>query len=185
MRWYWIVLLAIAGVVVLVAIVGALLPVEHQAACRALFRQPAAALFAAITDVAALPGWRPEITSVELLPEQHGRRCWREVSKFGPMDLRVEELVPDRRLVTRIVTPGSPFGGTWTYRLDPGPDGSTELTITENGEVYNVFFRALARLVFGHATTLRGYLAALGAKFGESVAIAPGRPDPEPPPGPR
>lgn len=183
MKWYWIVLLALTGAVLLVAIVGALLPVKHQAACRAVFRQPATALFAAITDVAAFPSWRKELTSVQLLPDQHGRRCWREVSSFGPMDLRVEELVPDRKLVGRIVTPGSPFGGTWTYRLDPQPDGSTELTITENGEVHNVFFRALSRFVFGHSTTLRGYLAALGAKFGEPVAVTPGRPDPEPPPG--
>jgi uncharacterized protein YndB with AHSA1/START domain len=185
MKWYWIALLAVVGLVLLVAIVGALLPVKHQASCRAVLRQPASVVFAAITDVAAFPSWRKELKSVELLPDQHGHRCWREVSNFGPMDLRVEEIVPNEKLVGRIVTPGSPFGGTWTYRLEPQDGGGTELTITENGEVYNVFFRALSRFVFGHESTMRSYLESLGTKFGEPVAVLPGRPDAEPPPGPR
>ena len=81
----------------------------------------------------------------------------------------------------RIVTAGSPFGGTWTYRIDPDADGGGAwLQITENGEVYNVFFRALARFVFGHAGTLEGYLRALGGKFGEPVEIVAAEPDPPP-----
>jgi hypothetical protein len=43
-----------------------------------------------------------------------------------------------------------------------------------------VFFRALARLVFGYESTMNGYLKSLGAKFGEAVEIEPGRPDPDP-----
>jgi len=180
MRWYWILLLAVAGVVLLVALVGALLPVEHQVARRAVLHQPASVVFAAITDIAGLPSWRKDLQAVEMLPDQDGKRCWRELSKFGPMDLRVEEAVPDRKLVGRIVTANSPFGGTWTYRLEPS-GGGTELTITENGEVYNVFFRALSRFVFGHASTMEAYLRALGTKFGETVLPEPGRPDPPPP----
>lgn len=180
MKWYWIVALALVGIIALVALVGALLPVKHQAACRVVLRQPATALFAAITDVAAFPQWREGITAVELLPSQDGRRCWRETSSFGPMDLRVEESVADRKLVGRIVTADSPFGGTWTYRLDP-QDGGTALTITENGEVYNVFFRALSRFVFGHDASMKSYLRSLARKFGEDVAVEPGTPDPEPP----
>lgn len=179
MKWLWISLLVVAGLVVLVVVVGALLPIKHQAACRVLLRQPAAAVFAVISDPAGFPRWRPDLSAVEPLPDQDGRRCWREVSRFGPMDLRLEESVPDRRLVTRIVTKDSPFGGTWTFRLEPrGAD--TELTITENGEVYNVVFRALSRFVFGHTATLETYLRALGTRFGATATIEPGTPDPEP-----
>lgn len=179
MRWYWIVLLVLAGVVLLLAIVGALLPVKHQAARRALLPRPAQDVYAAITDVAAFTTWRKELQSVTLLPDQEGKRCWREVSKFGPMDLRLEETVPGRRVVGRIVTADSPFGGTWTYRLEPRGD-RTELTITENGEIYNVFFRALSHFVFGQTSAIDGYLRALGTKFGAEVDIAPGTPDAEP-----
>ena len=45
MKWYWIALLVVVGLVLLLAVVGALLPVKHQAACRAVLRQPAAAVF--------------------------------------------------------------------------------------------------------------------------------------------
>ncbi|MEZ5966887.1 MAG: SRPBCC family protein [Planctomycetota bacterium] len=180
MRWYWIVLLAIAGIVLLVALVGALLPTKHQAACRAFLPQPAAEVFAALTDIRGFTKWRTDLRAVELLPDQDGKRCWREISKFGPMDLRLEECVPDRKIVGRIVTADSPFGGTWTYRVEPRGDG-TELTITENGEVYNVFFRAMSRFVFGHTAAMQAYLRQLGAKFGAAVTIEPGSPDPEPP----
>jgi uncharacterized protein YndB with AHSA1/START domain len=179
MKWYWIVALVLLGLGLLVVLAGACLPVKHQCACRILLRQPAAAVFAAITDISQFTRWRPDLKAVEPLPDQDGRRCWREASGFGPIDLRVEERIPDRRLVTRIVTKGSPFGGTWTFRMEPrGAD--TELTITENGEVYNVVFRALSRFVFGHSATLTTYLKALAAKFGEVATVEPGTPDPEP-----
>ncbi|MFY9343851.1 MAG: SRPBCC family protein [Planctomycetota bacterium] len=180
MKWLWIALAVLAAVVVLVAIVGALLPVAHAAARRITLRQPAAAIFAALADHATMPQWRRDLKSVTELPARNGKRCWREVSGFGPMDLMVEREVPERELVTRIVTEGSPFGGTWTFRLSP-KDGGTEVAITENGEVYNVFFRALARFVFGHTATIDEYLKALGAKFGEQVVPVDAEPAPAPP----
>ncbi len=179
MKWVWITLASIAAIIALVAIVGALLPVAHAAARRLHLKQSAAAVFAAITDVPAMPQWR-DLKSVEMLPPRGGKRCYREVSGFGPMDLLVEIEEPGRKVVTRIVTAGSPFGGTWTFRLEPEGDG-TSITITENGEVYNVFFRALARFVFGHTSTIDGYLRALAAKFGEVAEPAPAEPDPAPP----
>lgn len=183
MNWYWIVLLAVTGLVGLVVLVGALSPRAHQVACRVHLTQSPPAVFAAITDLAGLSSWRPGLSRVEPLPDQQGRRCYREHTSFGPMDLRVEELVPDRRYVTRIVTPKSPFGGTWTWRLEPR-GGGTDVTVTENGEVHNLVFRALARFVFGHTATLRSVLKALGENFGELVEIAPGSPDPAPPAAP-
>jgi hypothetical protein len=103
------------------------------------------------------------------------------------MDLLVEREEPPHLLVARIVTANSPFGGTWTFQLvERG--GATELTITENGEVYNVIFRALAHFVFGHTGTIDGYLRALAAHFGEqgtAVDAQPAPPPPPPPPPPR
>lgn len=178
MKWVWIALAVVAGLGVLLALVGAMLPVAHAAASRIRLSAPASAVYAAITDIAALPQWRG-LKAVELLPPRGGKRCFREVSKSGPMDLLLEEELPDRRVVMRIVTEGSPFGGTWTYRLEP-QGGGCELVITEHGEVYHVVFRALAKLVFGHHATLEAYERALAAKFGE--AAAPERVPPDPPP---
>lgn len=181
MKWVWITLAVLAALVVLVVVVGALLPVDHAAARRIRLKQSAATVFAAITDVAAFPQWRKDLKSVELLPPRDGKRCYREVSGFGPMDLLVEHEEPGKQLITRIVTAGSPFGGTWTFRITPIDGGGTELAITENGEVYNVIFRALSRFVFGHTATIDGYLQALAAKLGEQVE--PMDADPAPAPG--
>jgi hypothetical protein len=78
---------------------------------------------------------------------------------FGDVPVRIERQEPPFLLVTRIVE-GQPFGGTWTYRVAPAPGGS-QLTIIEDGEVYNVIFRFLSRFVFGHYTTIDAYLANL------------------------
>jgi hypothetical protein len=133
MKWVWIALAVVVGLVVLVAVTGALLPVKHSAVRRLVLRQPASAIFAVLTDVAAMPQWRT-----------------------------------GRKVVTRIVPEGSPFGGTWTFALKPVADG-TELAITEDGEIYNVMYRTLARFVFGYTSTIDSYLLALATKFGEQA----------------
>ena len=48
--------------------------------------------------------------------------------------------VPLWRRVTRIADRNLPFGGTWMVEIVPA-DGGSKVTITENGEVYNPFFR--------------------------------------------
>jgi hypothetical protein len=78
---------------------------------------------------------------------------------FGDVPVRVERQEPPSLLVTRVVD-GQPFGGTWTYRITPAPGGS-QLTITEDGEVYNVIFRFMSRVVLGHYATIDAYLANL------------------------
>lgn len=176
MSWWWIAALVLAGLVALVVAVGALLPVGHRAARCVRLRAAPAVVWAAITDHAAMPRWRPGLKSITALPDRLGRRRFREVTQMGPMDLEVVEEVAERRLVQRIITEHSPFGGTWTYRLE-SKDGGTELTITENGEVYNLVFRALARFVFGHTKTMELYLRALVEHLGEQAAVAPGEPD--------
>lgn len=179
MKWIWITLAVLAAIILLVVLVGALQPVAHAVARRLRVHQPAATVFAAITDVAAAPQWRKDLKSVELLPAQDGKRCYREVSGFGPIDFRVEHEDPGKQLITRIVTPKSPFGGTWTFVLSASGD-STEITITENGEVYNVIFRALSRFVFGHTKTIDAYLTSLATKFGENASIVDAEPAPAP-----
>ena len=78
--------------------------------------------------------------------------------------LQVERQEPSSLLVTRVV-PNRAFGGTWTYRLVPSGPG-TDLTITEDGEVYNVIFRFMSRFVFGHYATMDAFIRDLQAKAG-------------------
>ncbi len=163
----------VAALVALVLAVGWMTPVEHLATRRARFSRPPPAIFAAITDVEALPSWRRGLGSVERLPEREGKPCYREVTDDGPLVFLVEESLPYRRLVTRLADPELPFGGTWTFDIEPTAGGSL-LTITERGEIYNVVYRALALLYFGYTANLDRYFDSLAAKFAESITIESG-----------
>src|SRR5436309_411522 len=95
----------------------------------ATFRRPPEEVWAAINDPALL-------------------------SSRGVGDVKFEtiESVPPKLLVRRIVGEKD-FGGTWTCDIASSPDGST-LTITENGEIYNAFFRFVSRFILGHHGTV-------------------------------
>lgn len=173
MRYVLIVVGSIVAIVAVVSAVGWSLPVSHRATAAKTFRASPAQLFALLTDVTAFPTWRSDVTGAELLPDRNGRRSWMERTKHGaPVTYAVDRLEPDRLLVARIANTDLPFGGSWTYELEPKGAGLTSLRITENGEVYNPIFRFVSRFVMGHDTTIRQYLAAVGTKFPE-VATTP------------
>ena len=81
----------------------------------------------------------------------------------------VEDSPPSRRVV-RIADKSLPFGGTWTFEIAAEGDGSS-VRITEDGKIYNVIFRFVARFFVGYTSSIEGYLRDLGRKFGESVSI--------------
>jgi hypothetical protein len=113
-----------------------------------------------ITDVAAYPRWRPDVTRIEALPAVDGRPSWREIRRRDSIPYETVESVPSQRFVTRITDPALPFGGQWSIDLAPLPKG-TRVTITERGEIYNPIFRVFAHFVFGYTATIDAYLHAL------------------------
>jgi hypothetical protein len=173
MRWLlWIcgTMAALGGAA---AALGAMLPVGHRATRRARFRASAGALYAVL---AGPPDWRTGVKSFGVLPETDGRRRWWEEDTHGQkITFELAEARPGERLAVRIAQDGLPFGGTWTFDLEPagveGPAGGTSLRITEDGEIYNVVFRFLARFIFGYYRSIETYLRDLGAKFGQAVEI--------------
>ena len=156
-----IALYVVAGLVALVFInvgVGYMLPQNHTASREVTVPASADKLFALITTPADYPKWRSDVDSVEILPPASGKEMFRELGDNGPLLMRVEERVPSTRLVTVIADTTLPFGGKWTYEIEPSGTG-TKLRITENGEVYNPVFRFMSRFVFGHTATMDKYLA--------------------------
>lgn len=173
MKWLLIAAVVVAGVVALVALValiGSRLPKTHAATREAQLPAPPDAVWQAITEVEAFPAWRTDVSRVERLTDRAGKKTWVEHGGNGRITFTVDRAEPPRLLVSRIADPDLPFGGTWTYEIAPVPGGST-LRITENGEIYNPFFRFMARFVFGYEGTMAAYLAALQKKF----AAAAGR----------
>ena len=163
MKWLLIVVLAIAAILILIVIIGALLPQKHTVSRSISLHQSADNVWALISGP---PTWRPDVASYQELPPHDGHRMWNETDKHGQtIAFEAVESAPPRLLVTRIADKKLPFGGTWTYEIVPAGDSCT-LTITENGEVYNPLFRFVSRFIIGQTATMDRYLRALKAKIG-------------------
>lgn len=161
---------SLVGLILLIACIGLVLPKEHVAASRIVLNQSPDAVWNVLADWERWPGWNKSVTRMERAGDVEGNPVWVMHSSHGELPLAVEELTPPRRIVTRIVGNKLPFGGIWTYEIEPAA-GGCRVTITENGEVYNPLFRFLAKTVFGYHATLEGVLKSLGQKFGESQRL--------------
>ena len=165
LKWLLYIVAGLGGLVALMAIIGLTLPKGHRASREMTFAAAPATVFAVIADVGRYPEWRPDVSRVELLPDDGRGVLFREHGKHGAIPFRIEQSDPPSRMLTRIADTSLAFGGTWTYVLAPTPSGGTSLTITEDGEVYNPVFRFLSKVVFSQTATIEGYLAALRKKL--------------------
>jgi len=168
MKWFLWIFVVIAGILVIMVLIGWLLPKAHTVTREARFHQPPDAIWKAITDIDAMPSWRQGLKSLKRLPDKNGMASWMETSDSGTIPFETVVSQPPSKLVVRIADPKLPFGGTWTYEITPVPEGSS-LRIREDGEVYNPVFRFLARFVFGYSGTINTYLKSLAKKFGEQL----------------
>ncbi|MFI6446893.1 SRPBCC domain-containing protein [Kitasatospora sp. NPDC050543] len=159
---------AVAAVGVGVYEAGRRLPVEHLVERSLRVAQAPHAVWEVLSDIDLYPAWRPGLTHIERLPVEGGRIRWREYERHGAMTYEVVESVEPSRLVTRIADDrGLPFGGTWTYAIDPAEGGCT-VTVTERGEIYRPVYRFVSRYVRGQAATIDRHLGALAAHLGGS-----------------
>ena len=155
--------------VIVAAVIGAMLPQKHHASRKARYRATPEALYAVI---AGPPDWRTGVKSFGVLPEKNGRKqWWEEDTHRQKITYELVEDAPPRRLATRIVEPGLPFGGAWTFEIAPADGGGSDVRITEDGEIYNVIFRFMARFFFGYTASIETYLRDLATKFGDVANI--------------
>jgi uncharacterized protein YndB with AHSA1/START domain len=164
MKWLLVTAAVSIALVALAALIGSRLPRDHRAWKQQTFAVGADRVWQVITDVGAYPSWRGDVKTVQRLPDRQGHPVWLEEGRSGKMTLAVERSEPPRLLVVRIADPDLPFGGTWTYEIEPAASGS-RVTITENGEVYNPLFRFMARFIFGYDGTIGAYMDALGRQL--------------------
>lgn len=158
MKWIIYGGLAVAIVAAIVIMIGALLPKEHVVSRKIQLPASPTEVFAVIAGPSVWRGVKHELLSESPLK-------WRETDSGGDAIIyeRVETSAP-KRIVNRIADPRLPFGGSWTYEIEPNGSGS-ELTITENGEVYNPLFRFVSRFIIGHTATIEKYQRDLAAHF--------------------
>lgn len=160
-----VVLMLVVGII---ALIGSRLPRSHVASRSILLHQSRANVYPVIRDFAAASSWRSDVKSIELLEPAGNKVRFREHGKNGDVSYEVDEDVSGQRLVTRILDTDLGYSGRWIYQLVDENNG-TRVTITEEGEVSNVFFRFMSRYIFGHTATIDSYLTALAARFGETA----------------
>src|SRR5256885_16555222 len=113
MRYVLIGVGVIVAMVVVIALIGWSLPVRHQASVARTYHASPTTLFGLITDVAAFPTWREDVKKVETLPDENGRRRWRETTKNGPpITFVMEQAGSDRLFVGGIAEANLAFVGS-------------------------------------------------------------------------
>ena len=170
MKWVYLIGGGLVLLGAIVALIGAMLPRDHHATRQARYRQKPEAIY---FTLAGPSDWRSDIKAFGNLPDRDGRKQWWEQDSHGhrvTYEL-LEDKMPSRR-VTRIAEKNLPFGGTWTIEIAPAPEGSV-VRVTEDGEIYNVIFRFVARFFFGYTASIEGLLRDLGHRFGELTTIEP------------
>ena len=156
---------AVIALALLVFLVGLFLPVGHTVTVAREVAATPDEVWGVITGVEEFSAWRPGVARAERLEPIGGWPAWREEGPDGTLTFAVAAVEPGRMLVTEIVDEGLPFGGRWTYTLEPTPTG-TQVTITEDGFVYNPIYRIVSRFWVGYETTADTYLEALAARTG-------------------
>jgi len=167
---YLLILIAIAALVVFV--VGYRLPQQHTASVEREYAVAPGRVFGEIANPSEYPRWRSGVQRVEMLPpDSTGRTRFQEISLSDEITYEIEQQIPDRLFVTRIADENLPYGGTWTFELEPTQTG-TLVRITEDGEVRNPIFRFVSKYVMGQTRGINKYLDDLEKRL-KSAAAAP------------
>lgn len=156
--YLFLVLLVVTAVVIGM---GSRLPVEHTATASAVIAAPPERVWAMISDVQGQAGWRTGLKRVEMMAPGAGGPCWREVQTGMEMPLCTISSEAPRGRVVQIADPKLPFGGTWTYRLEPEGAAATRVTITEDGITKPEMWRFLGHYVMGEDAQVKQYLGDL------------------------
>jgi uncharacterized protein YndB with AHSA1/START domain len=137
---------------------GGRLPVEHTASVTETIPASQQRVWGLITDPAAMPKWRTGLKAVTMLPQENGAQCWAEVESGMTMALCADVREEPSRQVVRIADPKLPFGGNWTYELEPAGASATKVTITEHGTTGPAMWRFVGHYVLGEDGSIRQYL---------------------------
>lgn len=147
---------------------GRNLPESYEVERSVAYGRPIETVWQAISDYERLPEWSRHIEKVEKQEDQEGMPVWRLFNRDGHyMDIQVVRAEEPAVFVSRIAETDLPFGGVWTFLLVRKPDGTTQVTLKEEGYVETPLWRLALWFVIGKEAMIDRYLADLGRKFGE------------------
>ena len=152
--------------IVAIVVIGALLPKHHVVTRTAVLNATQDQIFFLISGP---QDWRGDLKEYKFYDDA-GRHMIRETDKRGQtITYEVVESQSPTLLKRTIADKSLPFGGSWTWDVQP-QNGGCSVSITEDGDVYNPVFRFVSQFVIGHTRTIDTYLAML-AKAVKQQAI--------------
>lgn len=169
MRIILFILLFLAGAAIAVYAAGSRMEPGHTARRSLHLRAAPHKVFAVLADFGGQAAWRSDLKSVRRKADSSDE-VWIEEGKQGEMPLATTEIIPESKIVRTIADPKLPFGGKWTYQVVPEGSGSA-LIITEEGEVYNPFFRFVFKRFMDPHKTIEVFMHDLAKHLGEEGRI--------------
>ena len=167
MYWILFVMGFIAAVVIALVVGGLATPREHVVSRTTTLRAQPDRVRQLIRDVAAYDKWRDDLIEVEIVdPHEPGLR-WREISTGGSVLFGMTEDEPPTRFAAEVLDEDIPWGGAWTWELEPSDEG-TRLTITERGFVGNPIFRFIGTHFIGFTGSIDKFINAVARQLGEA-----------------
>ena len=154
-------------------IAGLFIPRDHVASRRMDLKASPQRVWDVIADVARTPEWRTGVTRVQMQPQADGKMRFTETSSQGDIQFEILRQEAPVRQVVRVVDDDQPFGGIWTWDLEPHAEGGTRLTITEAGFIKSPLFRTMGALFFSPEDTIETYLRDLAKRLGEEATPLP------------
>ncbi len=171
-RWLVRGLLFLLSVIAAAYVAGLFIPRDHVASMSLDLKSPPARVWDVIADVATTAHWRPDVTRVEMQPQPDGKMRFTETTSQGDIQFEILRQDAPVRQVVRVVDDAQPFGGIWTWDLEPRAEGGTRLTITEAGFIKSPIFRTMGALFFSPTDTMDQYLRDLARRLGEDATPA-------------
>jgi len=169
----WLLLVPVVFVIFLLALFffGLLQPAKHSATVSLHLKQKPENVFAALDKI---EDRFASVAKAEPMADRNGRPAMRYTVNWGRRRITLTQLerTPPARLVIRMARSDGMVWGTWTYAI-AGEDGGCRIVLSEDGELKNPFFRALARMR-GLDTHIAQNLRELAAQFGEPARVERG-----------
>jgi len=170
MRMITYIIISIVGLLILLAgvvgIYGSMLPATHTASVSVVVNAPRERVWEIVNAAEQFPEWLEDITKVEILPEQDGKRVFRQHMGRNSFVLRETISEAPSRVVRTIVDDNGPFTGTWDHVFEDVGNGQTKLTVTEEGTIKSAIPRAIMKLSCGYDYYLKRMAVAMKAKLG-------------------
>lgn len=155
-----------AGLILIVLIVGLCLPRGHVETKSRAFSCPPEQLWSRVTSFERWQDWHPDLERIEIVRGGAGvgTRVRQVYKSWGPMLFEVVTWEPRHRFEIKIADPDLPVQGSWTFEI-ASENGGSKLTLTERGEVPNPFMRAMSLPFRLHKSSVDKFLEALTASY--------------------